>query len=932
MLVLLHRKPVTGEPLGAWSIPEAGTPLLKYRDASAQQYAEELIAENQAEADWPKLATRLAESYPAAAWWELLDTAELDLPPLAQAEEPASDENRAIEGVLVLALQSWAGTKAMPGSSRFDAALRRQRFAEVGARLADQLLGERTREHDPGRRVSAAINLRRNDDDSRLVVVVSPGEEPRRIDTALAYGLTFQGDRDLYILLPHESRKVRGIGSVTVWESTRQRLAHVATPVRLFTYEVSDAAPDEWVFAEQIPPPRHLALKATKLDDVIPSGSLSLDDERAAWIEPIVTWATEHPDLDAISRLGFLAWHAGGRQVLHIAPSSSGGLRVTAGTNYSADRPEPSAEVFDLSGPISASQRDQVVVAVEESTRRRLDGDDAENLEHLLQDRLAKPVGVTQLGLVGELMREIPATRPGQRRAFIDLLGVDARGHIHVIETKLSPDEMLALQGLDYWTWLAAHIDEMRGLLIDTGHHVAERPRIILDYVVGTKSDAADEVVDLRYLCPQLEAFDGGVSWRIGRVSGWRAADAEIEVQWCRPRQCPSVIGRTPERFARRLHSHLVAAAGEDALDQRGWWRSLREAVIPSAHQSLFRLADEKLLHDKVRNPRSSQLFAINLFGGLDPHQTAAVVRHIDPTVTSVDQPVFEFTDRLDRLAESTGSSPHTTQVDVAIRAKRSDGSTHLFLIEVKLTEDDFNPCSAYQSPDNDRLDLCETSTPFGGDAAHCFQLRNHDRGERRRYDAYLAPFDDVAGSTSRRPPHVGCPFRTSGNQVMRNIALGGLLASDFDIDHVTFALCAHDDHRVIWRRWAETTPLVRPLTNVDVASLPARVVLGELPPEVADQLAARYALSSAARDDQARLLFAVEHARSMMQRVSGEGSTLDQIQRFLVDEDATVGPDETLLALAQQLEILSEQVRETRASPVFEVLNRIYERGEGRQ
>lgn len=56
----------------------------------------------------------------------------------------------------------------------------------------------------------------------------------------------------------------------------------------------------------------------------------------------------------------------------------------------------------------------------------------------------------------------------------------------------------------------------------------------------------------------------------------------------------------------------------------------------------------------------------------------------------SVGPVVFEYGDHTDLLGESSASSPHTTQVDVVIPAELDDGSTHLLLVEVKLTETDF--------------------------------------------------------------------------------------------------------------------------------------------------------------------------------------------------------------------------------------------------
>jgi RecB family endonuclease NucS len=68
-----------------------------------------------------------------------------------------------------------------------------------------------------------------------------------------------------------------------------------------------------------------------------------------------------------------------------------------------------------------------------------LGDEDGKYREHRLQAALAnQPPSL--LGLDGELRREYPASRPYPRpkgRGFIDFLGYDAEGRIHVVETKI---------------------------------------------------------------------------------------------------------------------------------------------------------------------------------------------------------------------------------------------------------------------------------------------------------------------------------------------------------------------------------------------------------------------------------------------------------------------------------------------------------------
>ncbi|MDZ7727117.1 MAG: hypothetical protein U5Q44_02375 [Dehalococcoidia bacterium] len=52
------------------------------------------------------------------------------------------------------------------------------------------------------------------------------------------------------------------------------------------------------------------------------------------------------------------------------------------------------------------------------------------------------------------------ASRGEGARGFVDFVGVDIDGGLHVVETKIGPDHMLGLQGIDYWAWVTAHRGE----------------------------------------------------------------------------------------------------------------------------------------------------------------------------------------------------------------------------------------------------------------------------------------------------------------------------------------------------------------------------------------------------------------------------------------------------------------------------------------
>jgi hypothetical protein len=124
------------------------------------------------------------------------------------------------------------------------------------------------------------------------------------------------------------------------------------------------------------------------------------------------------------------------------------------------------------------------------------------------------------LGLI-QVDREYPAWRADGAPGYIDFLGMDERGQLHVVETKIGSDAMLVSQALDYATWVRAHASAIRRDLRwpdgdDTVVHV--------DFVLAPKStDKGQEPAMGPYTAGQLEALVPDVSWRVHFVDEARA-------------------------------------------------------------------------------------------------------------------------------------------------------------------------------------------------------------------------------------------------------------------------------------------------------------------------------------------------------------------------------------------------------------------------
>jgi hypothetical protein len=376
------------------------------------------------------------------------------------------------------------------------------------------------------------------------------------------------------------------------------------------------------------------------------------------------------------------------------------------------------------------------------------------------------------------------------------------------------------LQGLDYWIWATANAKEVAEWL-----DLPTDASVDIDYVVAEKTPGAGVIGS--YTSGQAEALQGAIRWRFTTIRDWTGKHAPT-VQRLPLRTLPKGSKGRPAprkalpRWSVRLARHLAACAEADGVTLGGgvFWPNATDGLEAAAVLVHEQLAADGLAHHMVGHVRSSQAFALNLFAPLDETGRISVAAAAGIDAIEVSEPRFEWSDPSDSLGERTHASPHATQVDVVLDCVTHTGKKTALLIEVKLSEQDFNPCSAWLSPKNDRLDICETSGPFGNDPAACFQLRNHDREQRRRYDTALGEPTVVEPSDNG-----GCWFRFGGNQAMRNVALARTLVQRGDVHGATVALCAPGAHDAIWRRWAEAKSHLA-VSGVALADLPAEEVV----------------------------------------------------------------------------------------------------------
>lgn len=629
------------------------------------------------------------------------------------------------------------------------------------------------------------------------VVAKDPAMKSQVCDVGFSHALGHLGDRDLVVGFPAEGAK-----------AVSERLPFLEVPIRAFAVTGDGVS----------------MLQPLRPSDVfaayqgIRGGSHDIT-KAMALVGPLLSWLEPQKELVQDDRKSYRTWQYRGRQVLTLQVGSSGRVDLVAGVNYSDPKAgQVPAERLRLTEAITDAQLATVQAAIALARAGKDSGADAANEEHLPQEHLRQR-DWKRLELRDAPLREVPVRRP-VGYGYIDLLGAGKDGRIRVIETKLGPFERLVVQGLDYWIWATANAaDVAEWLDLPTG------AGIDIEYVVAEKTPGHGVIGS--YTSGQAEAIQGSIRWRFTTVRNWRGDHAPA-IERLALRTMPSgskqrpAPRKAPARWSVRLAHHLAARAQADGVTLGGgvFWPNATDGLEPAAVLVHERLVADGLAHHMIGHVRSSQAFALNLFCPLDEAGRVAVAKAAGIDAVEVSEPRFEWSDPEDALGERTHASPHATQVDVVMECVAASGKKVALLIEVKLSEHDFNGCSAWLAPANDSLTVCKTAGPFGNNPAECFQLRNHGREHRRKYDIALGPLALAETKDG------GCWFRFGGNQPMRNVSLARILISRGEVDDAVVALCAPTAHRAIWRRWSEAKAHLDG-TGITLSDLPAEVIVG---------------------------------------------------------------------------------------------------------
>lgn len=346
--------------------------------------------------------------------------------------------------------------------------------------------------------------------DQHGLTVVAGDHEGDDTELALAYAVRFAAGRPTSLVLPLDHH-----------HATAQRLPWLAAAnrPRLYLHDGATVVPAEQrsqqdtidIIRAGRPADYDLArdLTAHHLADVPP--------HLAEFIEQI----SHRDDLDEAHRGGERAWHYAGQRVLSVS-QRGGRIIITAGIHYSGDYAPPSVTIApggDLTDEDSANLCERIATAI--AARQSDTPPIGRRDEHWLQAVLRRRPALVRTA--PPLLREVPAWRPRDTpthwgRGFIDLVGIDGRGDIRLIETKIekNADDLLILQGLDYLAWAHAYENELKRWL-----GASKKARITLHYVIGADSDVPPHVA--RSTQPLADAVDPDIEWRFQIVYGWKA-------------------------------------------------------------------------------------------------------------------------------------------------------------------------------------------------------------------------------------------------------------------------------------------------------------------------------------------------------------------------------------------------------------------------
>lgn len=351
--------------------------------------------------------------------------------------------------------------------------------------------------------------------DDEQFAVIAGTQEKGDVELALAHGVRYAEHRPLTLVLPE--------GHTNATEQRIPWLRKAAQPT-LFVF-----GPDQKPAQRPLRSRRDTlnAFAEARKKDQSPADDLGKAlapahlGRATGGVWQLVERATTDPALDHGHRPGERSWHCAGQRVLSIS-RITGGVRILAGIHYSGAKQPLKKDLAD--GDILSNQEiETIYAAIDAAKAVRLQYGDQQIHradEHWLQSVLRTSPNLA--GVEQPAMREVPAWRPHDAparwgRGFLDLVGLDGHGNIRLIETKLATnsDDLLILQGLDYFVWAKAYETVLRSRL-----NAPKAAEFELHYVLAA-NPANDDIKTSPCTRPLAEALADDIPWRFQTIHHW---------------------------------------------------------------------------------------------------------------------------------------------------------------------------------------------------------------------------------------------------------------------------------------------------------------------------------------------------------------------------------------------------------------------------
>ena len=256
---------------------------------------------------------------------------------------------------------------------------------------------------------------------------------------------------------------------------------------------------------------------------------------------------------------------------------------------------------------------------------------------------------------------------------------------------------------------------------------------------------------------------------------------------------CGSYMGRKQEEFLPKVYWNDTPAMLYEGI----------KATVEDIQKSDYKYKPHLFASKHVA---SSQTACVNLFVPiLESPMVNDILKSLDACPKDFEHIAknhlyngyrFEFWDSVDENSKGL-LGDHTKQAgtdsDVAIAYYNTDGDLCLWLIEHKLTEQEFTTCGAYNSKGNNAEGRHNCLTCTMGDI-----LANSDKCYYHKVNKYnywkimaVGAVDFYSGEYSGK----GCPFRGGLNQLWRNQLLAIALEKEGTYTNVSFSVVYHPEN-----------------------------------------------------------------------------------------------------------------------------------------